>query len=139
MIQKISSSGFTATELGIPQFLALGQSQVFWGMLSAPSLLCYTKLPTPGYPSILTAIYRTTAPEVNQSHRSTYKPPGLHSVVLVKVAKARDHLANCKDCFGGPYADYLTQGPGSSRSSEEERYASFPLNSLLVSSLSCSF
>lgn len=46
-------------------------------------------------------MYKTTAADVNQRHCSSYKAPGLHSVVLFEVAKAHDHLANYKELFWG--------------------------------------
>lgn len=56
---------------------------------------------TPNYLPTGIAIYKTTAADANQRHCSSYEAPGLHSVVLFKVAKAHDHLANYKNCFGG--------------------------------------
>lgn len=44
------------------------------------------------------------------NHCSSYKAPGLHSVVLFKVAKAHDHLANCKDCFEGSLRKPFNRG-----------------------------
>lgn len=73
-------------------------------LLAPLQQLTNSKLPTG------IAIYKTTAADVNQRHCSTYKAPGLHSVVLLKVEKAHDHLANYKNCFGGSLCKPLNRG-----------------------------
>lgn len=108
----------------------------YFGEYSLPFLLLYRSSPTPNYLSIVIAIYKTTAWEVNQTHCSSYKAPGLHSVVLFKVAKAHDHLANCKDCFEGSLCKPFNRRVLVTLFwKEKERDASFDLSSLLVYSI----